>query len=40
MEETLSKLSLEAEKFMKKQLETTQEFENQKELIFSNDRKK
>lgn len=40
MEETLAKLSLEAESFMNKQISTTQEFEEQKEQIFANDRKK
>ena len=40
MEETLSKLTVEAEDFMSKQLATTQEFELQKEQIFTNDRKK
>ena len=40
MEETLAKLTVEAEGFMSKQTATTQEFEIQKEQIFTNDRKK
>jgi hypothetical protein len=40
MEETLAKLALEQEKFMSRQLQTTEEFERQKEQIFANDRKK
>ena len=40
MEDTLAKLALEQEKFMNKQMQTTEEFEKQKEQIFANDRKK
>ena len=40
MEDTLAKLALEQEKFMNRQLQTTEEFEKQKEQIFANDRKK
>lgn len=40
MEETLAKLALEQEKFMNKQMQTTEEFERQKDQIFANDRKK
>jgi hypothetical protein len=40
MEETLAKLALEQEKFMNRQIQTTEEFERQKEQIFANDRKR